>query len=319
MSKKQGGVDTIKEYLHKIIAAYALDAQSSQMVFDSFSQDKKSALRINTLKAPLNDTFNLLRERNIALSAISWSECSFILEDKSAITRLAESRDGLFYIQNLSSQLTVVAMQPQAGNFILDLAAAPGGKTSYIAQLMNNQGKISAVEPVKDRYYRLIANLKNLGVSIARCYNKDGRVVGKLCQEWFDQVLLDAPCSSMAQIDFRNEESYQHWNYKKVKDCSRKQKHLIESAFQSLKPAGEMIYSTCSWMVEENEMVVDHLIKTFPEQVEILPIEMPITNYLNGLRQYEEHTFDEQVALSIRIVPNDYFEAFYMVKIKKKG
>lgn len=319
MSKKQGGIDTIQEYLQKIIAAYDLNEESAISILNSFSRDKKSALRINSLKAPINETLNLLAEKNITTTTVAWSDCTFILDDKSTVTRLAESRDGLFYIQNLSSQLTVVAMQPQANNFILDLAAAPGGKTSFIAQLMNNQGKISAVEPVKDRYYRLIANIRNLGVTIARCYNKDGRVVGKICPEWFDQVLLDAPCSSMAQIDFRDADSYQHWNYKKVKECSRKQKHLIESAFLSLKPGGEMVYSTCSWMVEENEMIVDHLLKTFPEQVEILPITMPVNNYLAGLVNYEDNLFDQQVSLTIRIIPDDYFEAFYMAKIKKKG
>lgn len=317
MSKKLISKDEICNYINQILSAYNADGTLISSVMSSFENGKYTAVRLNSLKMNIQEIKNKLISSDINLSDVSWSPYSFTIEDKSKLTKLPESRDGIFYIQNLSSQLTVMAMNPVKNQFILDLAAAPGGKTSFIAQIMNNQGRISAVEPVKDRYYRLIANLRSLGVTIAKCYNKDGRVVGKICPEWFDQVLLDAPCSSMAQIDFRDPESYSHWSMKKVKECSRKQKHLIESAFMSLKAGGEMIYSTCSWMVEENEEVIDYLLKLYPEQVEILPLNLPITNILNGLSSYKDNTYDSRVTMTARIIPNEYFEAFYIARLKK--
>lgn len=317
MSKKIISKEDICIYLRQILSAYNADDALIESVISSFEADKYAAVRLNSLKMSIQEIKNKLISNGVNLSDVSWSPYSFTIEDKSKLTKLPESRDGIFYIQNLSSQLTVIAMNPLKDNFILDLAAAPGGKTGFIAQLMKNQGRISAVEPVKDRYYRLIANLRNLGVTIAKCYNKDGRVVGKICPEWFDQVLLDAPCSSMAQIDFRESESYAHWSMKKVKECSRKQKHLIESAFMSLKTGGEMIYSTCSWMVEENEEVVDHLLRLYPEQVEIIPLNLPINNVLNGLCGYNGTTYDPRISMTARIIPNEYFEAFYIAKLKK--
>ncbi len=309
--------EVVKEVLITICNAYLLSAEVTQGIIDSFYNDKLSAFRVNTLKASIADVLAGLNSNNIEVNPVNWSDVSYTLNDKSLLSRSRFTNDGLVYIQNLSSQLTALLLDAKPGEFILDLAAAPGGKTSFIAASMNNAGRISAVEPVKDRYFRMIANLRNLGVTICKCYQKDGRVVGKLCGEWFDKVLLDAPCSSMAQIDFRNEESYSHWNMKKVKECSRKQKQLILSAFESLKPGGIMIYSTCSWMVEENEDVVNYLLQECKEQVELMELDLPIDNYLLGLNKYNDVNYHEAIVKTRRIIPNQLYEAFYIAKIRK--
>jgi len=316
---KETTQDQIINSIVKILDSYRLDISVREDVIGSFSQDKVTAFRINTLKTDREAVIAGLAEANINYTPVTWSPITYLIDDKAQLSRSSLATEGAVYIQNLSSQLTTVVLDPQADSFILDLAAAPGGKTSYIAALMKNTGKISAVEPVKDRYYRMIANIRNLGVTNTRCYQKDGRAVGKLCTEWFDKVLLDAPCSSMAQIDLRSQESYQHWNLKKVKECSRKQKQLICSAFDSLKPGGEMVYSTCSWMVEENEAVVNHLIEEYGDLVEIADVSLPIDNYLPGLIAYQGEEYDGQLQKTIRIIPDSRFEAFYLAKIKKLG
>lgn len=300
-----------------IAGLYQLDTSLVNEIIDSFSQNKLSAFRVNTIKTTVKDVLIMLAEASIPVSPVNWSSLAYLVEDKLELSQLALVSEGHVYIQNLSSQLTVYALNPKPDSFILDLAAAPGGKTSYIAAIMENKGKVSAVEPVKDRYYRMIANLRNLGVTNTRCYQKDGRVVGKLCHEWFDQVLLDAPCSSMAQIDLRDPDSYAHWNLKKVRECSRKQKQLICSAFDSLKPGGEMIYSTCSWMIEENEAVVNHLLEYYPDQVQIIDLELPVNNYLPGVTAYLKDSYSADLAKTVRIIPDCQFEAFYIAKIRK--
>ena len=309
--------ETVKDAIIAICDAYSLSAEVSQAIIDSFYNDKLSAFRVNALKAKSDDVLNGLKQDNISVSPVDWSNISYTLDDKSLLSRSSFTRDGLVYIQNLSSQLTALLLDAKPDEFILDLAAAPGGKTSFIAAMMQNNGRISAVEPVKDRYFRMIANLRNLGVTICKCYQKDGRVVGKLCREWFDKVLLDAPCSSMAQIDLRDADSYSHWNMKKVKECSRKQKQLILSAFESLKPGGIMIYSTCSWMVEENEEVVNHLLNEYSDQLEVVDLDLPIENYLPGLTRYNDLNYHEAVVKTRRIIPNQLYEAFYIAKIRK--
>ncbi|TXI94103.1 MAG: RsmB/NOP family class I SAM-dependent RNA methyltransferase [Neisseriales bacterium] len=309
--------DLIKETLTAICDAYSLSVGASQGVIDSFYNDKLSAFRVNTLKASIADVLAGLKSNSIEVSPINWSDISYTLKDKSLLSRSSFTRDGLVYIQNLSSQLTALLLDAKPDEFVLDLAAAPGGKTSFIAAMMQNNGRISAVEPVKDRYFRMMANLKSLGVTICKCYQKDGRVVGKLCKEWFDKVLLDAPCSSMAQIDLREADSYSHWSMKKVKECSRKQKQLILSAFESLKPGGEMIYSTCSWMVEENEEVVNHLLNEYSDQLEVVDLDLPIENYLPGLTNYNNASYHEAITKTRRIIPNQWYEAFYIAKIRK--
>jgi 16S rRNA (cytosine1407-C5)-methyltransferase len=319
MSKQLIEPTQIEAQLRAILAASRAGDEKIQQSLASFARSKHTALRINTLKISVEAAHAELAKSNLELNPVAWSPWSFTLAEHSGLSRLPISTSGGVYIQNLSSQLTVKVLDPKPGSYILDLAAAPGGKTSLIAQYQHNDGKISAVEPVKDRYYRLIANLGNLGVTNTRCYWKDGRSVGKVCQEWFDQVLLDAPCSSMAQIDLRIPASYAHWNLKKVKECARKQKQLIVSAFNSLKPGGSMVYSTCSWMVEENEEVVNHLLTSFPNSAQLISIAVPIVNFFPGLTSYQGKDYHPSLVNSLRIAPNEQFEAFYLAKIVKCG
>ena len=117
---------------------------------------------------------------------------------------------------------------------MLDLAAAPGGKTTLMAALMNNQGVISAVEPVKARYFRLKRNMQAQNVEMVKTYLMDGRAVGNKTPQRFDRIMLDAPCSSEARFSLLDESSWSHWNLKKVKETSKKQKRLIQSAYHAL-------------------------------------------------------------------------------------
>ena len=125
-------------------------------------------------------------------------------------------------------------MKPEES--VLDLAA--GGKTLQMACMMNNQGALSAVEPVKNRFFKLKANLEQQGASFVKTYLTDGRTVGGKCPERFDRVLLDAPCSSESRFTQLNPDSWSHWSIKKVKEVARKQKKLLMSALYSLKPGG---------------------------------------------------------------------------------
>jgi 16S rRNA C967 or C1407 C5-methylase (RsmB/RsmF family) len=200
---------------------------------------------------------------------------------------------------------------------VLDLAAAPGGKTSLLAAMMQNTGSIRAVEPVRDRFFRLKANCTRLGVHNTRYYQKDGRAVGRLKENFFDRVLLDAPCSSESRFVWNQPESFQHWKVRKVYECARKQKQLLQSAFDALKAGGRLLYSTCSFAPEENECVVDELLRKNKNAV-IVPIQIEYENMREGLTQFQNMKLDERCRHTRRVIPNQRMNGFYMALFEKE-
>jgi 16S rRNA (cytosine1407-C5)-methyltransferase len=238
-------------------------------------------------------------------------------DQRDAITHSQLATDGAIYVQGLSSIFASLVLDPQPGQWNLDLAAAPGGKASHVAALMENDGKLSVVEPIKKRMYRLADNMKRLGVTISKTYLMDGRKAGQKVPERFDCVLLDAPCSGESRIHGTDPKSYEFWSPRKIKEQSRKQKGLIESAFKCLKPGGTMLYSTCSFAPEENEAIVAHLLDATDGQAKLLPIEMPFENWQTGLTSFQENQFPNELNQTRRILPNEFFDGFYLAKISK--
>lgn len=233
----------------------------------------------------------------------------------SDITYSEEASEGRIYIQNPSSQLAVRVLDPQPHEEVLDLAAAPGSKTIAMAVAMHNSGRIGAVEPIKGRFHRLKANVERCGVTNVEFYLRDGRGVGKVVPERFDRVLLDAPCSSEARMRWSDSSTYKHWSQRKVKETQRKQKSLLRSAYAALKPGGILVYCTCSYSPEENEVVVAHLLKRSEARLETLAI-IP-TNSVVGLKQWQGKQLPVDMQKTIRILPNEIWDGFFIACIRK--
>jgi NOL1/NOP2/sun family putative RNA methylase len=285
----------------------------------SFFEDKMTSFRVNTLKAPSRILLNQLLDYGLNPSPINWCPDSFYVSKKQreTLTKSQEAKDGLIYIQNPSSMFASLVLDPQPGEHILDLAAAPGGKSLHIAVLMANQGRIAAVERVKERFFRLKANVKRSGASIIHCYCKDGAKIGRLVPERFDRVLLDAPCSSEGGFDLTDNTSFAYWSEKKIKEMTFKQKQLIYSAILSLKPNGTLVYSTCTYAPEENEAIVDYALKKFHQKIEIVPIHVPFTNKQSGLTAWQEQNFSPSLINAVRILPTNLMNGFFICKMKK--
>ena len=196
---------------------------------------------------------------------------------------------------------------------MLDLAAAPGGKTLLMAAAMANGGRIAAVEPVKGRFHRMRANLDRCGVTNTQFYQADGRSIGRKVPERFDRVLLDAPCSSEARIRIDAPETYDHWKLRKVRECAKKQRGLIRSAYAALRPGGRLLYCTCSFAPEENEMVVDHLLRAEPRA----PLIRVTGAGRGGLTEWQGRALDPRLGDTLRVVPDDLYDGFYMALIGK--
>ena len=222
---------------------------------------------------------------------------------------------GAIYIQNPSSYFAVKNLAPALNEEVLDLAAAPGGKTLAIAARMQNTGRVAAVEPIRGRFHRMQANLRRCGVSNVQFYQRDGRGVGRAVPERFDRVLLDAPCSSESRMRWQEARSFAHWNLRKVRETQRKQKSLLRSAYAALKPGGVLLYCTCSFAPEENELVVDALLKK--SDALLLPIDNAPENSISGLTHWLGRDLASEMSRSVRIMPDGPWDGFYLARITK--
>ncbi len=231
---------------------------------------------------------------------------------------------GQIYVQTLSSMLPVEVLNPQPDEKILDLCAAPGSKTSFIAQRMGNSGCIVANEISGSRSKKLVANLNRTGVTNTVVTQTDGVAMSAFLGQEFDRVLLDAPCSSEGFSRKDSKFFEKMWSEQKIFVAAKLQKKLIESAFEMLRPEGIMLYSTCTSAPEENEFVVQHLMETYPEEVELLSFELPNIPSRKGISEFFGKKINKEISEKVhRIYPHlqtDLWnsESFFLSLIRKK-
>lgn len=294
--------------------------QNFPAICQTFLRKKLHSFRINYLKTDLMSLKKMLAREGVRYRELSWPEGSFIL--KSKLAQLQSSsvyQKGFIYVQNISSMIPPVVLAPRKGERILDLCAAPGAKTTQIFSLTEGSIELVAIEKIRVRYYKLLANLKIQGADSVRCYMMDGLRVRKKFPEYFDKVLVDAPCSSEGLFYVNNPHSFKYWKERKVKEMSHKQKKLLSSAFYALKEGGELVYSTCTFSPEENEEVIDWLVNKFKERIEILPIRIPLKNTMPGLKRWRSRTFSSDLRFTLRIIPTEFMEGFFIAHLKKQS
>jgi NOL1/NOP2/sun family putative RNA methylase len=227
---------------------------------------------------------------------------------------------GYYYVQEISSMLPMMALKPESGDFVLDLCASPGSKTTQAAAMMENSGFILANELSMGRVGILNSNLERCGVMNTIVSRKEGVA---LCERMmtkskvrFDKILVDAPCSGEGTLR-KSPRTFTAWNPNMILKIAKTQRKLAESAFKLLKVGGTMIYSTCTLSPEENEMVVDHLIKTYGDAVKIESIELPL-KFRSGVCSWEDKELDGEVSKCLRLYPQDNdTDGFFVAKILK--
>jgi len=304
-----------EEFLRRIKIIYPTHFNR---ICETFLNKKKQTFRVNYLKTGLNSLRDFLRKEGIRYRELPWPRGAFILNsDIRHFQRSFIYKDGLVYLQNVSSMIVPFVLGAKTGDKILDLCAAPGAKTTEIASLAGRNTEIVAIEKVRTRYYKLLANLKIQGADFVKTIIMDGIFARKKFPEYFNKVLLDAPCSSEGRFYTRNPRSFRYWKYRKVKEMAHKQKRLISSAYYALKPGGKLLYSTCTFSPEENEEVVDWVLNKFKDKIELLSINIPIKNVRNGLIKWRKKTFLKSLSRVIRIIPNDYMEGFFVALFNK--
>jgi len=238
----------------------------------------RRSIRVNTLKISVADFLALVSPYRWQLTPVPWCAEGFWIErddeDALPLGSTAEHLSGLFYIQEASSMLPVAALfadenQPLR---VMDVAAAPGSKTTQIAARMGNQGAILANEFSASRVKVLHANISRCGISNVALTHFDGRVFGAAVPESFDAILLDAPCSGEGVVR-KDPDALKNWSVASNQEIAATQRELINSAFHALRPGGTLIYSTCTLNRDENESVCLWLKEQYPQAVEFLPLD----------------------------------------------
>lgn len=277
-------------------------------IIKGYQTKRKTTLRINTIKSNIEEIKKELEKEKIEYETIKWSKEALIIKnaDEKSIQEMEIYKNGKIYLQSLSSMLPPIILEPKEGTDILDMAAAPGGKTTQIAAITNNKVHITACEKNKIRAERLKYNVDKQGATCVFIMPKDSRFIDDFFS--FDQILLDAPCSGSGTLDYNDANIEKYFTEQLVERSSRTQKTLLAKAIKLLKPEHEMVYSTCSILSCENEDVVASVIKN--GNIEIVPIKF------NGMEELP--ILPTKVPGTLCVKPTDLYEGFFVAKIRKK-
>jgi len=278
-------------YLPELVEYFlTMFSPSEALEFVDYSDKvRPMVIRTNTLKTRRKDLALALMKRGVSLDPLAnWSKVGLkIMESPVPVGATPEYLSGHYMLQSAASMCPVLALSPKPKERVLDMSAAPGGKTSYIAQLMRNTGVIFANDLRADRQKATVANMHRLGVKNVITCMHDGRKLSKLFRQYkFDRILLDAPCSGLGVIS-RDPSVKVQRTIADVKKTAHLQKELLLAAIDVLnhksKTGGVMVYSTCSISVAENEEVVNYALQK--RDIKIVDTELDFGTFFD-LRMY---------------------------------
>ncbi|MBF0504769.1 MAG: RsmB/NOP family class I SAM-dependent RNA methyltransferase [Candidatus Omnitrophica bacterium] len=272
------------------------------------------SFRINTLKTTVKEALSSLLGILADFQMVSWCPYAVIVPKNRARELLDSNlvREGIFYAQGLESMLAVMALDPLPGQRVLDLCAAPGSKSTQIAMHMQNTGTLVANEPIRNRFFKLKSVVELLGAQL-KLISVDGRRL-QMREGRFDRILVDVPCSCEGRFILGEAKSFGFWSLRKIKEMSHKQKGLILNASRLLGPGGVLVYSTCTYAPEENEEVVDWFLRKTEGQFKLTQAHVPGLNTYPCLEQWQGRTYDSQLKLAARIMPDERMEGFFIAK-----
>lgn len=265
-------------------------------------------LRANTIKSNVESVKETLTNYGIDFKEVIWYKDALIIENakESDIRKLNIYENGAIYLQSLSSMIPPIILNPKPKENILDMTAAPGGKTTEMCALSKNKAMITACEKNKIRADRLRYNLEKQGVKCVNVMVEDARKLDNFFA--FDKILLDAPCSGSGTLNFDEEDREGTFTKELVERSVKVQEELLRKAVKMLKPGGEIVYSTCSILKNENEDVLNKVLSK--EDAYIVPIEKDLLKDIPLLPTTIDGT--------ICVLPTNSYEGFFVVKIKKK-
>lgn len=287
---------------NKLLSQYGEEITTK--IIEGYQNSRVVSLRINTIKSSKEEIITTLKDNNISYKDISWYDNALVVNtNEDTLRELDIYKEGKIYLQSLSSQLPPLFLNPQENEMILDMAAAPGGKTTEIAALSNNKAMITAIEKNKIRSERLQYNIDKQGAKKVTVLNTDARNLNEYFM--FDKVLLDAPCSGSGTITNNN---FNNFDEDLVNRSIKFQTSLLKEAIKHLKVGGELIYSTCSILKEENELVLSSILKEYSN---IKIEQLDLTNY------QDLPILPTTIEGTLCVCPTPYYEGFFVSKLTK--
>lgn len=275
---------------------------------EGYSKRRIISLRVNSIKTDIDEIKSILTKNSIKFKEVEWYRDSLIIENatENEIKKLDIYDKGEIYLQSLSSMIPALILNPNMEENILDMTAAPGGKTTQLCAISKNKALITACEKNKIRADRLKYNIEKQGANRINVLVQDARKLDDFFS--FDKILLDAPCSGSGTLYVQNNEICDFFNKELIERSKKVQLELLQKAVKMLKSGGELIYSTCSILKDENE---ENIIKILKEnEIEIVPIKKVFFDGIPLLPVKIEGT--------ICICPDELYEGFFIAKLKKK-
>ncbi len=292
--------------------------------------ERPTTVRINRIKSG-KEVIDELKTLGFSLERVPWYEDAFILKNKSKreLTETEAYTLGKIYIQSLASMVPPLILDPKPGEKVLDLTAAPGSKTSQIAAMMGRKGELVANDNNKVRFFKLKHNMELLGVGDGTEKNQTedwkftlrlehGGDLAREFPEYFDKILLDAPCSAEARFVANDPDTFGYWSERKIKEMAFKQRSLLLGAWGALKPGGTLVYSTCTFAPEENELQVLRLLERFSD-AELVKITQELPKILPAITVWKGKDLPTGLNQALRIKPDHTVEGFYVAKLQKRA
>ena len=293
----------IPEYLIRALTE-AYGEETAGKIEEGFRAQRPTTLRVNRLVTDKAQAAGELLSAGLPSQPVSWYEDALVLPGarEAEVQALPLYTEGRIYLQSLSAMLPVLYLEPQAGEAVLDMAAAPGGKTTQIAAQTMGKAQITACERDKTRAERLRYNLARQHVQSCTVLEKDARQLDDFFR--FDRILLDAPCTGSGTLDLTEGAKPRRMEAGWVQKTVKTQKALMDKAVRVLKKGGTLIYSTCSILPVENEEVVAYA-KT--RGMELIPIQTPTELPLLPVR----------IAGTLCVCPSRLYEGFFVARLRK--
>ncbi|MCB9898457.1 MAG: RsmB/NOP family class I SAM-dependent RNA methyltransferase [Planctomycetes bacterium] len=326
------------ERLARLVAAHDLPG-----VLDALAHERLPSVRVNTLRGDPSDVVDELLREGIALRPVAGLPEAFVLDDRAALRALqasAPARRGALFVQGLSSQLAAPALDPRPGETILDLAAAPGGKTCHLAARMGDHGRLLANDRSRTRVFRLRAVLQEQGVRCAEVTCRPGETFARSHPGGFDRVLLDAPCSAEARLRgtppdpsaeaplerrprgrrakaARRASGEPLWSLPRIKRLAGQQQRLLMAALDAARPGGVVVYATCTLAPEENEAVLDRVLRAREGEVVLEELPPQGEGARPGVTAFGGREFLPELGRAVRILPGPDRDAFFLARLRR--
>jgi len=306
-------------WLERTVEALGVDGATA---LELLRLGRTQSIRLNPLVADPQQTLK-------ALQTLGWRGQAFVLKEErtehcysveagmEAIRDSQLAADGAVLIQNAASWLPVLALDPQPGDAILDVCAAPGGKTTHIAALTNNQAQITANDNSRARLMKLQAMCQRMSADIERYTLYDALYLArKLDGQQYDRIIIDAPCSGEGMMQYDRDKDFASWSVAHIKRLQQLQKRVLVQAWQLLKPGGTLVYSTCTMAPEEDEAVIDYGLRTL-DGVSIINLEWQLPNRVPAVASWNGKAYNPDVQAAVRLKPSKEIEAFFVCKLVK--